>query len=57
MHSFIMKITHSLVAKDSIAVARGIYKVIEGGISASRTNNIDVKLKKSWHDNVEKSYK
>ena len=37
MHSFIMKITHSLAAKDTIAIARGIYKVIEGGIYTSRT--------------------
>jgi hypothetical protein len=32
MHSIIMKITHSLAAKDTIAVLRGMYKVVDGGI-------------------------
>ena len=50
MHSFIMKITHSLPAKDTIAVARGLYKVIEGGIYTSRAERVDTKLAKSWHD-------
>jgi len=29
-----MKITHSLAAKDTIALARGLYKVLEGGANA-----------------------
>ncbi len=48
-----MKITHSLVAKDTIAVGRGIYKVIEGGVSAYRADNIEINMKKSWHSNPE----
>ena len=49
MHSFIMKITHSLAAKDTIAVVRGMYKVVEGGINTYRVDNVDAKLKHSWH--------
>ena len=52
MHSFIMKITHSLAAKDAIAVARGFYKVVEGGINTSRVDNVDAKMKHSWHDKI-----
>jgi hypothetical protein len=57
MHSFIMKITHSLASKDAIAVARGMYKVVEGGISAYREDNVNVKMANSWHDNVSQTKK
>jgi hypothetical protein len=57
MHSFIMKITHSLASKDAIAVARGMYKVVEGGINAYREDNVNVKMAKSWHDNVSQTKK
>lgn len=50
MHSFIMKITHSLAAKDAIAVARGLYKVVEGGVATYRADNVEVKLNDSWHN-------
>jgi hypothetical protein len=36
MHSFIMKISHSIIAKDSIAIFRGMYKVIEGNFKTSK---------------------
>jgi hypothetical protein len=44
-----MKITHSLAAKDTIAVVRGLYKVAEGGVNTYRVDNVDAKLKHSWH--------
>ena len=50
MHSFIMKITHSLVAKDAIAIARGMYKVIESGSGLS--SDYSIKGSKSWHDKL-----
>jgi hypothetical protein len=52
-----MKITHSLASKDAIAVARGMYKVVEGGINAYREDNVNVKMTKSWHDNVSQTKK
>ena len=45
-----MKVTHSLVAKDVIAVARGMYKVVEGGIATYRADNVEVKTHNSWHN-------
>lgn len=45
-----MKITHSLAAKDAIAVARGLYKVVEGGVATYRADNVEVKLNDSWHN-------
>lgn len=50
MHSFIMKITHSLAAKDTIAVARGFYKVVQGGVASYRADNVEVKSHNSWHN-------
>lgn len=45
-----MKVTHSLAAKDAIAVARGLYKVIEGGVATYRADNIEAKSNNSWHN-------
>lgn len=39
MHSLIMKISHSLGLKDTIAVGRGLYRVVEGGLETARINN------------------
>ena len=46
-----MKITHSLAAKDTIAVARGLYKVVQGGVATYRADNVEVKSHNSWHNN------
>lgn len=46
-----MKITHSLAAKDAIAVARGLYKVVQGGVATYRADNVEVKSNNSWHNN------
>lgn len=45
-----MKITHSLAAKDAIAVARGMYKVVEGGVHTYRADNVEAKSTSSWHN-------
>lgn len=45
-----MKITHSLAAKDTIAVARGFYKVVQGGVASYRADNVEVKSHNSWHN-------
>jgi len=34
MHSVIMKITHSLAIKDTIAIARGLYKVLDATLKS-----------------------
>lgn len=47
MYSLILKITHSQAAKDSIAIARGLYRVAEGGMTHS--SRADVR-QSSWMD-------
>ena len=44
MYSLILKITHSVRAKDIIAVSRGMYKVFEGATSANKVR------RSSWMD-------
>ena len=44
MYSLVLKITHSVRAKDAIAVARGLYRVVDGAVSSQRVR------RSSWMD-------
>ena len=45
MYSLIIKITHNVKAKDTIAIARGIYRVVAGGMETNSQPK-----QKSWID-------
>lgn len=49
MYSLILKITHNTKVKDTIAIARGAYKIIEGTMPGPTNNNIRTS---SWMDNI-----
>lgn len=49
MYSLILKITHNTAIKDTIAIARGIYRVTESVLPGSSSNQVRVS---SWMDDI-----
>lgn len=47
MITLILKITHNSAAKDAIAVARGLYRVLEGAAAKGAGTNV---RRSSWMD-------